>query len=261
MLPALSIILIVSICETGSAKRSSSGGNRWGIPNDGLWCKDAKPKGAEKRKSDSDEQPFASTIYNVPRQGVTPNFRAAVTLNGTGLIGPQGDMKVTYNNSRPQKNVDRNGEPCAGKVGAVAGSAGICLTPFFTVAADPRYYSIGDVICIPEIENGSKKLEVPLTRGEKKTHSGCFIVADKGSAIKGENRFDFFTGTAPEKGNPLTDFADKKSCNQKFQVYRAGSEEATKRMNAIDKLWDMEEGSLAKRYQNAGSSRRVARRR
>ena len=256
MLPALSMILAVSVCETGSAKKSDSSGNRWGIPKDGLWCKEGKPA-AKKRASDSESITFASSIYNVPRQGVTKNFNAAVNLNGTGLVGVNGDKKVTYNNPRPQPNTDRNGEACSGRVGSVAGSAGICLTPFFSVAADPKYFSIGDVICVPGLEGK----DIQVAPGKTVKHTGCLIVGDKGSAIKGENRFDFFTGTAEEKGSPFSEFADKKSCDKQFTVLRAGSSEATDKMNEIDRAWKMDEGTLAKRYQNSGSGRRVARRR
>jgi hypothetical protein len=103
-------------------------------------------------------------------------------MNGTGLIGANGDTKVTYDNSRPQPNVAANGSRCEGSIGSVAGSGGMCLTPFFSVAADPSKYSIGDVICIPGLKG--KKMKVTATRSVR--HTGCLIVGDKGAAIKGE---------------------------------------------------------------------------
>ncbi|MFN7729644.1 MAG: 3D domain-containing protein [Bdellovibrio sp.] len=252
VLPALTLALIVSICETGSARRAS-GGNRWGIPADGIWCKDAKApkKPGKKRSRDNEEVTLASSIYNVPRQGVTRSFGAAVRMNGTGLIGANGDTKVTYDNSRPQPNVAANGSRCEGSIGSVAGSGGMCLTPFFSVAADPSKYSIGDVICIPGLKG--KKMKVTATRSVR--HTGCLIVGDKGAAIKGENRFDFFTGTVAQgPANPFNEFIDKKSCAHQFTVHRAGSSEADAKMVEIDEAWQMDTGTLKKRYQ-AGHQR------
>lgn len=66
------------------------------------------------------------------------------------------------------------------------GSRGACLDPFYSVAADLNFHNYGDVIYVPEVDG------VKLPNGE--THPGYFIVRDEGGAIKGRNRFDFFTG-------------------------------------------------------------------
>jgi 3D (Asp-Asp-Asp) domain-containing protein len=61
-----------------------------------------------------------------------------------------------------------------------------CLDPYYTVAADLTIYKPGDVIFVPKL------VGVILPTGE--THDGFFIVRDRGAAILGPFRFDFFTG-------------------------------------------------------------------
>lgn len=61
-----------------------------------------------------------------------------------------------------------------------------CLDPFYTLAADLKIYRPGDVIFIPAIRG----MKLP----DGTDHSGYFIVRDKGRAIIGKGRFDFFSG-------------------------------------------------------------------
>lgn len=61
-----------------------------------------------------------------------------------------------------------------------------CLDPYYTVAADLNIYKPGDVIFVPKLV-GAK-----IPTGE--IHDGFFIVRDRGAAILGPFRFDFFTG-------------------------------------------------------------------
>ena len=77
------------------------------------------------------------------------------------------------------------------------GARGLCLDPFYTIAADLTIHKLGDVIFVPSV----KGLKLP--NGE--VHDGHFIVRDKGGAIKGRNRFDFFTSyfTSRNLSNPL----------------------------------------------------------
>lgn len=74
----------------------------------------------------------------------------------------------------------------------------ICLDPYFSVAADLKYHKPGDVIFVEDLKG------VKLPNGE--VHDGFFIVRDKGGAIKGANRFDFYTGlvTYRDDANPFT---------------------------------------------------------
>ncbi len=66
------------------------------------------------------------------------------------------------------------------------GVRSICLDPYFSVAADLSIYRVGDVLFIPRLVGAA------LPNGE--LHDGYVIVRDAGGAIKGAQRFDFFTG-------------------------------------------------------------------
>lgn len=61
-----------------------------------------------------------------------------------------------------------------------------CLDPFYSVAADLRYYRAGDVIFVPAT--------VGLILPDKSIHDGYFIIRDQGSNINGKGRFDFYSG-------------------------------------------------------------------
>lgn len=72
-----------------------------------------------------------------------------------------------------------------------------CLDPYFTVAADLKFYKLGDVIFVP--------LLVGVLMPDGQSHDGYFVVRDAGGAIKGPSRFDFYTGlTKPfDPNNPF----------------------------------------------------------
>lgn len=97
----------------------------------------------------------------------------------------------------------KNGVPVFNKVDKSKcpygfGVKNICLDPYYTIAADLNYYNAGDVIFVDAVK-GTK-----LPSGE--VHDGFFIVRDRGGAIKGANRFDFYTGLIHYKHdlNPFT---------------------------------------------------------
>lgn len=99
------------------------------------------------------------------------------------------------------------------------GVKSICLDPYYTVAADLSYHKAGDVIFVDKLKG------VKLPNGE--IHAGFLIVRDKGGAIKGAHRFDFYTGFLPYKDerNPFTlqGFNSKIS---RFEYRKASKEEA-----------------------------------
>lgn len=109
------------------------------------------------------------------------------------------------------------------------GASGKCLTPFISVAADPRYYSMGDIIQMPSF----KGKVITLPNGKTMIHPGYFIVQDTGDVIRGANRFDFFTGSYGmfnannafgAKASHATRLLDKTDCssNKQFSVVRRG---------------------------------------
>jgi 3D (Asp-Asp-Asp) domain-containing protein len=98
------------------------------------------------------------------------------------------------------------------------GVRNICLDPFFSVAADLSIYEPGEVLFIPRLVGAT------LPNGEM--HDGYVIVRDAGGAIKGPNRFDFFTGFLDHRQRKNTlvrlGFSDPKN---RFEFRRATEEE------------------------------------
>jgi 3D (Asp-Asp-Asp) domain-containing protein len=76
------------------------------------------------------------------------------------------------------------------------GAHQVCLDPYRSVAADPKFHKIGDVIYVPKLKDQK------LPNGE--THDGYLIVRDTGGNIKGEGRFDFFIGFDNYHGHLFT---------------------------------------------------------
>lgn len=166
-----------------------------------------------------------STIYYVPHvreicksNSPCPKFRSEVKLQGSGTLANGKNLKYTG------KTVD------IGDCSTARGAAGRCLIPYMSVAADPRHFRMGDVIEIPAMRG--KKINMP--DGKVINHPGYFIVMDTGGAIKGPNRFDFFTG-AHEANDPKNEFGyqgsadtvmyQKNVCNPRkaFKIHRIGS--------------------------------------
>ena len=100
------------------------------------------------------------------------------------------------------------------------GVKNLCLTPFYSVAADLNFYDVGEVLYIPDIEG----IQLP----DGTFHSGYFVVEDTGSKIVGENRFDFFTGTLNhhDENNPFAKLglSDKLQSLQFYKVIGARAE-------------------------------------
>ncbi|MFS4460363.1 3D domain-containing protein [Bdellovibrio sp. HCB2-146] len=106
-------------------------------------------------------------------------FRKQVRMQGSGTL--PGNRILTYNGKIKS----------LGSCETAFGASGKCLIPYISIAADPRYYRMGDIIQMPSM----KGRVVTLPNGKIMVHPGFFIVQDTGGAIKGINRFDFFTGS------------------------------------------------------------------
>jgi membrane-bound lytic murein transglycosylase A len=106
-------------------------------------------------------------------------FKNEVKLQGAGTL--PGNKILTYTGAILN----------LGSCKTAIGASGKCLTPFISVAADPRFYSMGDIISMPALKG--KKIRMP--DGTTMIHPGYLVVDDTGGAIKGANRFDFFTGS------------------------------------------------------------------
>jgi membrane-bound lytic murein transglycosylase A len=122
------------------------------------------------------------------------------------------------------------------------GASGNCLIPYVSVAADPDYYQMGDIIEMPSM----KGKEITLPSGRKMKHPGYFIVEDTGGAIRGRNRFDFFTGAHDmhdkanafgSQGSDNTQMIAQNDCSSRknFKVIRRGSANYKQSQVAIDR--------------------------
>ena len=105
------------------------------------------------------------------------------------------------------------------------GVKGICLDPFYSLASDLNHHKPGDVIYIEKLKG--------ITLPDGSIHDGYMIVRDRGGAIHGPNRFDFFTGsytnTDPQNSFAAIGLAAKKNS---FQYVKITGEKA----EAIRKL-------------------------
>lgn len=104
------------------------------------------------------------------------------------------------------------GHPCRHGLGVNSS----CLDAFYTVAADLTVHKPGDVIFVPAVA----KAQIQL--GPNHKHNGYFIVRDRGGAIKGASRFDFFSGRVSWKNanNPFSKIklGDKRTRYEFFKV-------------------------------------------
>lgn len=151
---------------------------------------------------------LSGTFYNLPYQdkpnswgsyrmffdsanaGSSAARRGAVNVEGSGILSNGNVIDYT---GRIRKN---NCPAYFGEASVSSGATGSCLVPFFSVAADLSIYPAGTIIKVPEIAGQTVYLP-PNAKPIK--HPGYFIVGDTGSAIKGQNRFDFFTGSYEQR--------------------------------------------------------------
>lgn len=177
-----------------------------------------------------------STVYFIPHvKDYCPSskpcakFKREVRMQGSGTL--PGNKLLTYTG----KIVD------LGSCQTAFGASGNCLTPYISVAADPRYYSMGDIIDMPSF----KGKIVTLPNGKTMVHPGYFIVQDTGGAIKGPNRFDFFTGSLKMKDSENSfgakadsemQMLDKTSCknHKRYSVVRRSSPSYQQKLLAIE---------------------------
>lgn len=135
--------------------------------------------------SASEATPLLST-QGKPLAYLCPKDFDHCVLQGSCFIQGKDAKKVSFNVHSRQDGVIRFVKTDVERCPFGLGAGNVCLDPYFSVAADLNYYELGDVIFVPRL------VGVILPTGE--THDGYLVVRDKGGAIKGINRFDFFTG-------------------------------------------------------------------
>ena len=79
-------------------------------------------------------------------------------------------------------------------VGEIKGSAGVDLQPMISIAVDPSYHDLGDILLINDIKNKKNFL---------------VIAHDTGAAIKGPSRIDLFTGFGHKAEMLASGFSEK----------------------------------------------------
>lgn len=131
----------------------------------------------------------------------------------------EGEKTRNFNFTNTKGGIHRFAEKKEDRCPYGYGVAALCLDPFYSVAADLDIYEVGDVIFVPKL------VDVRLPDGTR--HNGYLVIRDKGGAIIGEDRFDFFTGfLGPyDRGNVFAElgFGDKR---HRFGYQKVGPEAA-----------------------------------
>lgn len=110
----------------------------------------------------------------------------------------QGNKIIGYNFIKKRKGisiyakVDASRCPYGYGVWDKEHNRSICMDPFRSLAADNKYHKPGSVLYFPAL----KGLKLP----DASIHDGYMTVRSAGGAIKGRDRFDFYTGLCQNPG-------------------------------------------------------------
>jgi 3D (Asp-Asp-Asp) domain-containing protein len=134
-------------------------------------------------------EPERVTIYDKqcnPLAEVGPRFLAHMRMQGTGKLRDGRTLNIWGNCDCPRS-------PCYRQVEHVrwgyAGS-GRALSPFRTVAVDPRKIKLGTLLYIPELDGRTMPGRAPIGGF---VHDGCVVADDTGGGIQGR-QLDLFVG-------------------------------------------------------------------
>lgn len=137
-------------------------------------------------------------------------------LQGSCFVSLGAGWRFFTSNVASRTLKERQGLRCRFGAGSHA-----CLSPYASVAADLAHHQPGDVIYVPSLDGK----RVPYLG----THDGFFVVHDKGGAIKGAHRFDFFTGHQgvrdPDNALARWGFGDKARSFAYVKLPRAEAEQ------------------------------------
>ncbi len=158
-----------------------------------------------------------TTVYNLPKEDKKETWKGFKTFQDS--VKMQGSGRRTNGNIARYKGPDVKTRSSCNTT--TTSASGKCLMSYFSVAADPKYYKMGDIIYMRSLDK-----DIKLPNGRTVRHPGFLIVQDVGGAIKGPNRFDFFVGPIDATASSFKDpkIADKKSCENKgFEKLERGS--------------------------------------
>ena len=116
----------------------------------------------------------------------------AVNIEGTGVTRA-GEL-IEYTGEVHSSNCPS----VFGDASAISGASHKCLIPFISVACDISVYPFGTIFEVPMLYNVD--IAMPPLGKYKMKHPQYVVCEDTGSAIKGENRLDFYTGSYPSPG-------------------------------------------------------------
>jgi 3D (Asp-Asp-Asp) domain-containing protein len=147
----------------------------------------------------------------------------AVNVEGTGVT--RAGKMIEYTAEVHSSNCPS----IFGDPSPISGASHKCLIPFISVACDTSIYAFGTIFEIPMLDK--VEIAMPPSGKNKMRHPKYVVCEDTGSAIKGENRFDFYTGTYGLKskanifgltGGELLKMVGNKSChpNKTFRSIR-----------------------------------------
>jgi len=173
---------------------------------------------ADSEKCNRDEKVKMQNSEGETLADLCPQDYNACLMQGSCFVriqGRQHSFNVAAKNSHGYSFVEVDVTRCPYGYGV----KNSCLDPYFSVAADLKYYNVGDVIYIPRL------VGAVLPNGE--VHDGFLIVRDQGEGVQGPQRFDFFTGfynhRAKENTLASLGFGER---NNRFEFRKATEVEA-----------------------------------
>jgi 3D (Asp-Asp-Asp) domain-containing protein len=128
-----------------------------------------------------------------PIAEVPHSFYDAVCVQGSGKLAAGATVSFAKRDCACALECARTGQKiCFEQLDATRfpfgrGASGVAIRPLVSVAADSRVLPLGTIIYVQEFDG----MTLP---GDVAPHDGCFIVEDRGGAVKGEH-IDIFTGT------------------------------------------------------------------
>jgi 3D (Asp-Asp-Asp) domain-containing protein len=120
-------------------------------------------------------------------------FYDAVCVQGSGKLAAGATVSFAKRDCSCALECSRTGQHiCFEQLDAARfpfgrGASGVAIRPLVSVAADTKVIPLGTVIYVQEFDG----MVLP---GDTAPHDGCFVVEDRGGAVKGEH-IDIFTGT------------------------------------------------------------------
>ena len=136
--------------------------------------------------------PYLSAVRHVIPTNLKGSCRpvpsnGAVNVEGTGV-------------TRAGKMIEHTGEVHSsncpsvfGDASPISGASHKCLIPFISVACDTSVYPLGTIFEVSMLDK--VEIAMPPSGKNKMKHPKYVVCEDTGSAIKGENRLDFYTGS------------------------------------------------------------------